>query len=109
MSLTQQDNTPEKEKPTGQQHTFASISQLILIILLSISFLMITQQFSKDIYYWGVLSLVVLTLFQIAFGNIPPSSNWKTSLMGVVIAAVIIGALVFVSIQLVPTLLQIGR
>jgi len=99
----------EKEKAPQQKQTFASIAQLVLIVLLGVSFLMITQQFSRDVYFYGVLSLVVLTLFQIAFGNIPASSNWKTSLIGVVIAAVIIGALIFISIQLVPTLLQLGR
>lgn len=102
-------STENKEKAPEQKQTFASIAQLVLIILLGVSFVMITQQVNKDIYYYGVFALIVLTLFQVAFGNIPSSSNWKTSLFGVVVAAVIISALVLISIQLVPTLLELGR
>jgi hypothetical protein len=83
--------------------------QLILILLLPISFILIAQQFNRDLYRIGVLSLIVLTLFQIAFGNIPARYNWKQTLLSVIAAALIIGAIVFLSINLVPTLIRIGR
>lgn len=89
--------------------TFASVVQLLLVVALVVCFLMITQQISKEVYGYGVKALIVLTLLQIAFGNIPSGSNWKVSLAGVVIAAAIIGAIVKISILLVPHLLQLGR
>lgn len=89
--------------------SFASVAQLLLIIALTISFIMITQRRSEEVYSYGVMALIVLTLFQIAFGNIPPNANWKTSIIGVVIAAAIIGAVIRMSIWLTPYLLQLGR
>jgi hypothetical protein len=95
--------SPKRARP------IAGRIQLILILLLPISFILIAQQFSRDLYRIGVLSLIVLTLFQIAFGNIPARYNWKQTLLSVIAAALIIGALVFLSINLVPTLIRIGR
>jgi uncharacterized membrane protein YccC len=83
--------------------------QLILILLLPVSLVLIAQQANRDLYRVGVLSLIVLTLFQIAFGNIPARYDWKRTLLSVIIAAAIIGGIVFLSINLVPTLIRIGR
>jgi membrane-bound ClpP family serine protease len=96
------------EKPTKRQ-SFASNVQLILILLLTGCFILITQRYEKDVYGYGVIALIILTLLQIAFGNIPPGSNWKVSLLGVVIAAGIIGTIVAISIWIAPFLLQLGR
>jgi len=102
-----------KQKSVNEQPenkaTFASRVQLLLIILITICFILITQRFEKDIYGYAVIALIIITLFQIAFGNIPPESNWKLSLFGVVIAATIIGAIVAISIWIAPYLIQLGR
>jgi hypothetical protein len=94
-----------KPKPSN----FAGRIQLLLILLLPVCFLMIIQQSDRAIYRWGILFLIVLTLFQIAFGNIPAHFNWKKTLISVVVAALIIGGIVFLSINLVPTLIRIGQ
>lgn len=99
-----------QEKPrTGQRRAFAATAQLALIVLLLISFVMIAQQFSRDIYAWGLNALILFTLLQIAFGNIPSHFNFRQSLVGVAIAGLIIGAIVILSINLVPSLLMLGR
>lgn len=99
-------NTPVPEK---NKRPFAATVQLALIFLLAFSFLLISQRFDKQIYYWGVFLLIVFTLLQIAFGNIPSEWNFARSLMGLALAALIIGGLVVLSIALAPTLISLGR
>lgn len=89
--------------------TFASTMQISLIILLSVSFLFMTQQVERDVYNVGVFSLIIFTLIQIAFGNISPQANLRQSFVGVVITAVILAAVVAFSIWLAPYLIQLGR
>lgn len=96
---------PQKPEPAP----FASRVQLALVFLMGISFVMIAQQFNRDLYRWGVLSLIVFTLLQIAFGNIPEHYNFRRSMLSLLLAAVIIGAIVFISIAIVPSLLKLGR
>ncbi|MBZ0278518.1 MAG: hypothetical protein K8I60_20390 [Anaerolineae bacterium] len=88
---------------------FASIAKTALILLLLLSFVLITQQSSKAIYQIGMLLLIIFTLLQIAFGNIPSSANFKQTLLYLGIAAVIIGGLVFFSIAIAPTMIRLGR
>ncbi|MCL4251825.1 MAG: hypothetical protein KJ065_26970 [Anaerolineae bacterium] len=95
--------------PEKRERTFASTVQLALIFLLALSFVLITQRFDRQIYYWGVFLLIVFTLLQIAFGNIPSEWNFARSMMGLVLAALIITGLVVLSIALVPTLINLGR
>lgn len=98
------------DKPrAGQRRAFAAIVQQTLIALLLLSFVMIAQQFNRDIYALGLNALIFFTLLQIAFGNIPSHFNFRQSLMGVALAALIIGGIVILSINLVPSLLMIGR
>jgi hypothetical protein len=92
-----------------QPRPLAGRIQFLLMLLLPISLVLIAQQVNRDLYRVGVLSLIVLTLFQIAFGNIPARYDWKRTLLSVVIAAAIIGGIVLLSINLVPTLIRIGR
>jgi len=73
---------------------FAAIVQGILIILLVLSFAMITQQF----YF-----------VQIAFGNLPPEANFKQSIK---LTAVVFGIIVIIfglGIFLAPHLVNLGR
>jgi uncharacterized membrane protein len=83
--------------------------QIALILLLLMCFVMIAQQVDRDFYRVGVTALIFLTLFQIAFGNISPEANLRQSITGVVITAVILGIVIWLSIALVPSLIQLGR
>ena len=97
------------EQPQGQRPAFAANMQLVLIVLMLVSFVMIAQQSNREIYRWGLNALILFTLLQIAFVNIPSHFNLRQSIIGVVVAAVIIGGIVILSINLVPSLLTLGR
>ncbi len=93
----------------ARQHMpFASVVQIGLIVLLVVSFALITQQVERDVFRVGVFSLIIFTLIQVAFGNIPPQANFRQSMIGLIIAAVIIAAVVGFSIWLVPNLIRLG-
>jgi len=51
---------------------FASVAQLVLVILLLVSLVMMGQQSSHVVYQVGLIVLIGATFAQIAFGNIPP-------------------------------------
>jgi prepilin signal peptidase PulO-like enzyme (type II secretory pathway) len=86
-----------------------STMQIALIVLLLICFVMIAQQTDRDFYRVGLTALIFLTLLQIGFGNISPEANLRQSVIGVVITAVILGVIIWLSIALVPSLIQLGR
>jgi hypothetical protein len=88
---------------------FASFAKAALILLLLFSFVLIAQQGSKQIYQIGLLLLIIFTLLQVAFGNIPASANFKQSMLYLGIAALIIGGLVIFAIAIAPTLVNLGR
>jgi len=71
----------------GTKRPFASVMQTLLIGLLGFSFLLIAQQYNRDVYQWGVLLLIIFTLLQMAFGNIPSSTGFVRSLFYLGIAA----------------------
>ena len=50
--------------------------QGILVVLLAVSFAMITQQFSEVFYRLGFLLLIASTFVQIVFGNLPPEAHY---------------------------------
>ncbi len=104
MSASNPETAPQRPR-----QPFAATAQLVLIVLLLASFVLIAQQFSKDIYALGMNALIFFTLLQIAFGNIPSHFNLRQSVLGVVVAALIIGGIVILSIYLVPSLLMLGR
>jgi len=91
------------------QRSFASVMQALLIGLLTLSFALITQRSSNDVYRWGILLLIVSTLFQMAFGNIPSKTGFIRSVLYLGVAAILIGGIVWLSIALVPTLLDLGQ
>jgi hypothetical protein len=89
--------------------TFASTVQVALIVLLTVTFALMTQLVEKDVYEVGVMALIILTLIQIPFGNIPPQSNFRFSMIGLFIGGAILTAVVLFSIWLAPNLIQLGR
>lgn len=88
---------------------FASVVQVSLIVLLVACFALITQQVERDVYEVGVMALMIFTLIQIPFGNIPTQGNFRLSMFGLVVGLVIIAGLVLLSIWLVPYLIDLGN
>ena len=88
---------------------FAAIVQGILVILLVVSFAMITQQFNETLYRIGFLLLIVSTLVQIVFGNLPPEADFKQSIKFTAIVFIIIAIVFGLGILIAPYLVNLGR
>jgi hypothetical protein len=88
---------------------FAAVVQGILVILLIISFVMITQQFNETVYRLGFLLLIASTFVQIVFGNLPPEANFKQSLKFTAVVFCIIAVVFGLGIFLAPHLVNLGR
>ncbi len=87
---------------------FASILQLTLIVLLIVSGVLITQQWSLQVFQAGLILLVATTLLQIGAGNIPPQAGFGRSLVMLVVSLAIIGVVFGLGIVLVPYLVGLG-
>ena len=88
---------------------FAAIVQGILVILLAISFAMITQQINETLYRIGFLLLIASTFVQIVFGNLPPEADFKQSIKFTIIVFGIIAVVFGLGIFLAPHLVNLGR
>ena len=88
---------------------FATVMQAVLIGLLVISLLLIAQQYSQSFYQLGLILLVITTLIQIGFGNIPPDANFGKSTKLLALSLAIIAFVFALGIVLVPTLLKLAR
>lgn len=88
---------------------FAASVQGGLIVVMLVGMAMVAQQFSKPVYQIGLPVLVAAAFLQIAFGNIPPASGAKKSLLLAALGLAIIAALIVFSIRLAPTLIGLGR
>ncbi len=88
---------------------FAAIVQGILVVLLIVSFAMITQQFNETIYRLGFLLLIASTFVQIVFGNLPPEANFRQSIKFTAIVFGIIAIVFGLGIFLAPHLVNLGR
>ena len=88
---------------------FAAIVQGMLVILLAVSFAMITQQFSETIYRLGLLLLIASAFVQVVFGNLPPEANLKQSLKFTAFVFSIIAIVFGVGIFIAPYLVNLGR
>ncbi len=88
---------------------FAARVQQVLIVVMVVGMALLVQQWSKSLYQLGLPLLVVSAFLQIAFGNIPPTAGVRRSLVLLAMTWVIVGVLVYVSVQIVPGLTQIGK
>jgi len=88
---------------------FAAIVQGILVILLVVSFAMITQQFNETLYRLGFLLLIASTLVQIVFGNLPPEADFKQSIRFTAVVFIIIAIVFGLGILIAPYLVNLGR
>jgi len=87
----------------------ASDIHVLLVILMSISIFMIGQQFSRDVYQIGLALLILSTLIQIAFGNIPGHFSLNRAMRLFVPFMGIILLIFFISYIVVPLLYALGR
>lgn len=88
---------------------FASVMQAILIGLLIVSLVMIAQQYSQGVYQAGLILLIVTTVIQIGFGNVPPNASFGSSMKLLALSLAIIAFVFGLGIVLVPTLLRLAR
>lgn len=87
---------------------FASVIQYSLIILMLVCFAMIAQQVDRDFYRVGVTGLIFFTLLQIGYGNISPDAGFRKAMIGTVMTLIILTFIVWLSISLVPWLIELG-
>jgi hypothetical protein len=93
----------------NRKQPFASVMHLALVILLLVSFALITQQRSRTLYQIGFMLLVSSTFVQIVFGNVPPSANFKRSMKFLGVGLTIITAVFALGIIVTPCLVNLGR
>ncbi len=94
---------------SDRKQPFASVMHLALVILLLVSFGLITQQGSRTLYQIGFMLLVASTFVQIVFGNVPPSANFKRSMKFLGVGLIIITAVFALGIIITPFLVNLGR
>lgn len=94
---------------SNRKRPFASVMHLALVILLLVSFVLITQQRSRTLYQIGFMLLVASTFVQIVFGNVPPSANFKRSMKFLGVGLTIITAVFALGIIVTPFLVNLGR
>jgi hypothetical protein len=95
--------------PAKQRLPFAAQFQGILIAVLLIGLVLIAQRQSLTLYRIGLPLLIVAAFLQIAFGNIPPRSGFRRSLVLLVITWAIVAAVFFISVKLAPDLIEASR
>lgn len=88
---------------------FAARFQGLLIVVLVVGLVLIAQQGSKTLYQIGLPLVAVAAFLQIAFGNIPPRSNAKTSLLLLALTWAIVAGLFLFAIWIAPSLMGLGR
>jgi lysylphosphatidylglycerol synthetase-like protein (DUF2156 family) len=88
---------------------FAYRIQALLIVGLLLSFLLIMQTASMLLYQIGVLLLIVSTLIQIPFGNIPPEADRRRTLRMFAWMLLILVAVFGIGILIAPMLVNMGR
>lgn len=83
--------------------------QLLLVLLMLLSILLIGQKSSFAGYKAGLILLVITTLSQIAFGNIPPEAHLAKALRMYAIFMGVTALIFAISIALTPALVNLGR
>ncbi len=92
-----------------REKNFAEVLHAVLIILMLLSFLLITQQASKTLYQIGFIVLIISTFVQIVFGNVPPTANFRQSMKLLGIGLAIVFTIVILGIFAAPHLVNLGR
>lgn len=92
-----------------RRRPFASVVQLLLVILMSLSFFLLGQRIDILLYQIGLILMVVTALSQIAFGNIDPKANFGKSMIMYAFYMAIVVVVFQISVWLIPTLIGLGR
>ena len=92
-----------------RRYSFASVIQLLLVILMLLSIILMGQRFDLQFYKIGLILLVITSLSQIAFGNIDPAAGFGRSMKMYGIYMGITALIFAASIVLAPILVGLGR
>jgi uncharacterized membrane protein len=83
--------------------------QAAIICLLGVGFLMVLQRWSFDAYHYGLMSIMGLTLLNIAVGNLPREASPRRAVLLLLLFLALVAVVFGVGIVLVPYLAQLGR
>jgi hypothetical protein len=89
--------------------TLQERAEIVLILLLALSFVLVAQQASQLVFKLGMGLLVVSTFLEICVANIPPEASRGKLLRLIGLFLSIIAALFALGIYLVPYLTELGR
>lgn len=98
-----------EDSKTGKNKPFAYKIQMIIIPLFPVSFIIIMQRFSLNLYKIGILLLILTAMMQNIFGNIDPNATRKETLLSFIKIVIIILIIFLVGILIVPLLVNLGR
>ena len=92
-----------------RQPSIGQRAQALVIILLILAFVAVAQQFSFVVYQWGFVFLILVTISQIAVGNMRPGGQWRDIIrsMGITVGTVVL--LTVLGIIVAPYLVLMGR
>lgn len=88
---------------------FAARLQVVLIALLALCFVLVGQQLNHDVFRFGLIALIALTFTQMGVSNTDRAAGPLHTLRNLGVTYLIIGSIVFLSVQLAPTLIGFGR
>jgi hypothetical protein len=80
-----------------------------IIFLLGVGFLMVLQRWSFAAYHYGLMSIMGLTLLNIAVGNLPREASLGRTLLMLLLFLALVAVVFGLGIVLVPYLAQLGR
>lgn len=84
-------------------------TELALICIMAVGFVLIAQQASFGLYQIGLLTVMASTLLHIAVGNLPSGAGLGRTLVWTAGILCIVAAVFGAGILLVPLLAQLGR
>jgi len=91
------------------QSAFGARMQTAVIMAMILSFVLIAQKMNLVLHQIGLALLIVSSLSQMAFGNIPSTATFREAKKTIVIAFVIVAGVFGLGILLAPILINIGR
>ena len=90
------------------RRAFGARMQAIVLVAMILSFVLIIQEMNMTLHKVGLLLLIV-SLSQMAFGNMPPEATFKEGRKIMIIAYTIVACVFGLGILLAPILIKIGR
>ena len=103
------DPSPLVEPASKPRLPFAARVQGLLIAVMLLGLVLIAQRQSVTLYRIGLPLLIVAAFLQIAFGNIPPRSNLKRSMLLLALTWIIVAGVFVAGILLAPALIDRSR